>query len=317
MRRYFMWDWGRMGARLWRAALGLLLMWLALAVSAQDLDAPVSPREQFNTGTRLLQTGKLREAEINLESVLTSQTDGLYAKALYNLGHVRFHQGAEELKKGPGSQPTLQKAEATSRSADATIRAAQESLNSGELQRMLGSYLRGRGTRRELKAALKQVKAAIDAHGKTLAKWQRASGDFHSASELNPQNADAKHNAQVVDRSIAKLIDSLQQLQAMAEALGQKQEELRQEMLKLKGRIPAPDMPPGAAGDDEEEEDEKPKQPEQGQQEAPNKQGEEMTGLTPEQAGWILDGFKLDSGRPLPMGQKEPPNPRDRKGRDW
>jgi hypothetical protein len=165
-----------------------------------------------------------------------------------------------------------------------------------------------------LKAAMTAVKRALDSHGAALSKWQRASGDFHSVLELHPKQAEAEHNAQVVDRCIAKLVDSIRELQEMAAMLGAKKEELQQKMQELKGQIPEPNMPPGADGEDEEEE-EKPKGPEPGQEEAPAKpQGEEMT-LTPEQAGWLLDGFKLDSERRLPMGQET--ERRTRPGKDW
>src|SRR4051794_25176005 len=73
--------------------------------------APASPREFFNAGTEKLAEAvklladkkpiesKLREAEALLESALASQSERLQPPSLYNLGHVRFGQGAEELKK--------------------------------------------------------------------------------------------------------------------------------------------------------------------------------------------------------------------------
>src|SRR5689334_24509675 len=66
--------------------------------------APSTPQELFNAGTRKLQAGKLREAEAFLESSLSSQSEQLQPRALYNLGHVRFGQGVEELKKGPSGR---------------------------------------------------------------------------------------------------------------------------------------------------------------------------------------------------------------------
>src|SRR5512141_2423321 len=66
-----------------------------------------TPRELFNTGTRLLREGKLRESEIFFESALGSQDERMQPTALYNLGHVRFAQGVEELKKGPTSKDAL------------------------------------------------------------------------------------------------------------------------------------------------------------------------------------------------------------------
>src|SRR2546430_7852029 len=61
---------------------------------------PSSPRDFFNAGTQKLRDGKLREAEAFLETALTSQNERFQPPSLYNLGHVRFGQGVQELKKG-------------------------------------------------------------------------------------------------------------------------------------------------------------------------------------------------------------------------
>jgi hypothetical protein len=256
--------------------------------------------------------GKLREAEAFFETALASQDARIQPPTLYNLGHVRFSQGVAELKKGPKSGPTGTQARTATAAGTSSVQDATEALASNDVQRMVASYVRGRGTRRELNAAIKAVKRAIEVHGVTLAKWQRASADFKSATELNRADADAAHNADVVDRSIARLIDSLQELQQAANALGQKKQELGEKMKELKGRIPEPDMPPGAPGEEEEEE-EQPKGPEPGQEEGETREGMEMP-LTPEQAEWLLESFKLDANRRLPMGQEatEPTKPRER-----
>ena len=274
--------------------------------------APESPHEFFNAGTRQITDGKLREAEAFLESALGSQEAEIQPAALYNLGHVRFLQGVAELKKGPKSGPTGDQARTATAAGAGSVKEAADALASNEVQRMVSSYVHGRGTRRELNAAIKAVKRAIEVYGNTLTKWQRASSDFKSAAELNPTDADASHNANVVDRSIARLIDSLREMQQAAAALGQKKQELGEKLKELKGRIPEPDMPPGAPGEDEEE-DEQPKGPEPGQQEGETKEGKE-TPLTPEQAQWLLESFKLDGNRRLPMGQEatQPSKPRER-----
>ena len=84
---------------------------------------------------------------------------------------------------------------------------------------------------------------------------------------------------------------------------------------KLKGRIPNPDMPPGAAGDEEEDEDQ-PRGPQPAQEEGPSKEGQEMT-LSQEQAGWLLDAYRLDSERRLPMGEGAPGQPKERSRPTW
>ncbi len=118
-----------------------------------------------------------------------------------------------------------------------------------------------------------------------------------------------------MDRYIAKLVDSLHELQQSANGMGDKKDKLGDALKQLKGRIPAPDMPPGAAGDDEEDEDQ-PFGPKPGQEEGPTKDGKEMT-LSPEQAGWLLEAYRLDSERRLPMGQGTTAEPKDRSRPTW
>src|SRR6188474_1794192 len=60
---------------------------------------PVTAKDFFNTGTRRLQAGKLKEAEALLETALSKQVQGLQPGTLYNLGHIRYTQGIEELKR--------------------------------------------------------------------------------------------------------------------------------------------------------------------------------------------------------------------------
>ena len=276
---------------------------------------PSTPREFFNAGTRELRDGKLHEAEASLESSLASQNARLQPPALYNLGHVRFGLGLEELKKGPGAKPTAARGHAAAQAADEATRDAGDALASDDVQRMVASYLRGRGVRRELKAATRAVRRALQSHGSALGKWERSSGDFKSTVELDRADAEAQQNADAVDRYIAKLVDSLKELQQVAGAMDGKSEELNEKLKQLKGRIPAPNMPPGGAGEEDEEED-VPNGQQQGQKENPGKEGEQMT-LSPEEAGWLLNGFKLDSEHRLPMGQESTTPPKDRSGRTW
>jgi tetratricopeptide (TPR) repeat protein len=286
------------------------------AAANPQASLPNTPREFFNAGTRELRAGKLPEAEASLQSALASQDSRLQPPALYNLGHVRFGLGLDELKKGPAVKPTKDRGASAARTADEAARDADAALASDDVQKMVVSYLRGRGARRELKAATEAVKRALQSHGTALAKWQRSSGDFKSAVELDPKDSDAQQNADVVDRYIAKLIDSLRELQELAAAMGAKGDELKEKLKQLKGRIPAPDMPPGASGDDDEDED-MPNGQQQGQKEPSTPQrGEEMK-LSPEQAGWLLNGYKLDSEHRLPMGMEDTAPPKDRSGKTW
>jgi hypothetical protein len=166
-----------------------------------------------------------------------------------------------------------------------------------------------------LKAATKAVRQALQTHGAALSKWERSSGDFKSTVELNRADAEAQQNADTVDSYIAKLVDSLKELQQAAGAMGDKKDQLNEKLKALKGRIPAPDMPPGGAGDDDDDED-MPNGQQQEQKEGPGKEGQELS-LSPEQAGWLLNGFKLDSEHRLPMGQESTALPKNRSGRTW
>lgn len=276
---------------------------------------PETPREFFNAGTRRLNEGKLREAEAFLQTALAAQQDKLQPPALYNLGHIRFGQGLEELKKGPSATEVGARARAALQTGDQAIREADEALAGTDLQRLIESYLKGRGSRRNLREATKAVRRALQTYGAALSRWERASGDFKSAAELDPSDTSARQNAETVDRAIAKLVDSIREMEQAAAAMQQKKEELGQKMKELKGRIPEEDMPPGAPGDDEEEE-EQPMGNKPEQKEAQSKQGEEMA-LPPELAGWMLDSFRLDTERRLPMGQESTAEPKQRSRKPW
>ena len=65
------------------------------------------------------------------------------------------------------------------------------------------------------------MRAAMETYGNTLLKWRRAADDFKGAAELNPGDTNAAHNAEIVERGIARLVDSLRQMQAMMGADGQ------------------------------------------------------------------------------------------------
>jgi hypothetical protein len=283
--------------------------------SSNESAPPSTPREFFNAGTKQLQERKFREAEAFFESALASQKAGLQPLALYNLGHVRFDQGAEELKKD-ANKAAPANARTAEKNTDDAIRAADDALAGEDLQKLVAAYVRGRGARKEARAAVEAVQRAMKARGEVLRRWERSSGDFKSALELNSSDGDARQNAEIVDRCIARLVDSLKELQKCNSGLCEKNSGLGQKLKQLKGRIPAQQMPPGAAGDDDEDEDQEPLGQKPEQKEGPSKDGKEMK-LSPEQAGWLLEGFKLDSERRLPMGQGPETKPRDRSGPTW
>ena len=188
------------------------------------------------------------------QSALAAQDERVQPPALYNLGHARFDEGAGLLKNGPDAQKAAAQGNAALAAGGQAIRQAEASLAENNLDKMVAAYLEGRGARRELRDAEKAVQAAMETYGKTLQTWQRAADDFKSAAELNPADTNATRNAQIVERAIAKLVDSVRQMQAMMGAMGKQRQDLGQMLSKLKGQIPASDAPPGAAGDDDDDE---------------------------------------------------------------
>jgi TolA-binding protein len=282
---------------------------------------PVTARELFNAGTRNLSQGKLREAEALLQSSLARQEPKFQPPALYNLGHVRFGQGKEELKKSLSGSTAGAAGRGSTRRAARAIAQGNDALAGTELEKLVAAYRNGLGARRELLAATTAVSRALETHGAALRKWQRALGDFQGAAELNPADTNALHNAQCVEREIAKLVDSIRELQQMASAMGATQPELNEVLQQLRGRIPKQNMPPGADGEEEQEGEggRSSAMPEltQGLQEGPAREGEEMLSLSPEAARWLLESFPLDSNRRLSMGGGEPALPRERNRRNW
>ncbi len=277
-------------------------------------------RDFYNAGIEKMRAGNWKEAEPALETALKQREEKIAPKALYDLGYVRFTLGKQELKKSP--EGTAKRSRAATEAGAGAVDKAAEALASNDVQQMVEAYVAGRGVRKEMKSATAAVKKAMEAHGKTLAKWRRALSDFQSAAELNPADTNAVKNAEVVAQAIAKLVDSLREMQSAATNMNGKKAELEGLLKQLKGKIPAPNMPPGAPGDDGEEDDdggEKPK-PESlsGKEESDKGGGGQEMGLklSPEQAGQIMMGIQPD-GKQLPMGQGEPGKPKDRSGRTW
>jgi transposase-like protein len=297
------------------------------SVTTNADDAVLPPAETargfYNAGTERLRAGKLDDAETLLEFSLAQQDQRVQPAALFNLGHVRFDQGIQELKKSPDGAATIREGEAAPADGADAIAKATDALASDDVQQMVAAYMAGRGVRKEMNAAIKAVQRAMEAHGQTLLKWRRSLGDFQSAAELNPADTNAAHNAEVVEQAIAKLVDSLRLLEQAATKLGDKKTELNELLKQLKGKIPAPNMPPGASGGEQEDEDgdagKKPS-PESltGLKEGDkNGGGQEMSlKISAEQAAQLMNGLQ-PAGKQLPMGQGEPGQPANRSGRIW
>lgn len=294
------------------AALALLVA-TAGNVSAQP---EVSVRKTFQQGTEELRQGKLAEAEALLESILTAQDESVQAPALYNLAHARFALGQEELKKSEKAGPMAARGRATTMEGEAVLTDGRDALQGNDVRRLVNSYMQGRGLLKDLRGSIKAVQKALQQYGNALTRWERASGDWKSAFELDPKNKDAQHNADVADQHIAKLIDSIRDLQQALAAMQGNRDQLKDMMEQMRGRIPKENMPPGAPGEDEEEDDQGGRLPPPGQQEPPGREGQERP-VSPDEAGWILDGFKPGEDRQLPMGEGQPTPPRDRNRPTW
>ena len=236
---------------------------------------PSTPREFYNAGSRQLGAGKLREAEASLESVLASQNQRLQPPALYNLGLVRFGQGVEQLKKGPPAKPTVARGQGAAQQADAALRQADEALGGNDVQKMVAAYMRGRGARKELKAATEAVRRALQVHGAALARWERSLGDFKSTLELDSANPDARHNAEVLDRCIAKLVDSLREMQQCANGMCDKGQQLGEASRNSKGASPLPTCLPVPPAMTRKKRSCR-SGPKPGQEEGPSRDGKEM-----------------------------------------
>jgi tetratricopeptide (TPR) repeat protein len=278
---------------------------------------PQTAREFYNAGTQMLEAKKLREAEAFLESCLGQQDERFQPPALYNLGHVRFAQGSELLKKAPDAGRATARAQGATWAGRTAVNDVDSALASHEMPTMVEAYLRGRGARRDLSAAIKAIQQALQAHGEVLAKWQRAAADFRSAAEMAPAKHQAQENADIVDRQIAKLIDEMRMMQQAMMAAAQMREQLGDKLKGLRGQIPDDAMPPGAPGEGEEEDEgDLPKGLEPGMKEGASKSGEEQP-LSPEEAGQLLNGFRLDGERRLPMGDGKQATPKSSNRKTW
>jgi hypothetical protein len=289
-----------------------------LAADSTNGPAPVTARDFYNAGTKLLVAKKFADAERMFQAALAAQDDQIQPAALYNVGHTRFAAGMERLKQGPDAQKAAAKGSSALAEGDRAIHQSESALAENNLNKMIEAYLEGRGARRQLKEAEKAVSAAMETYGKTLEQWQRSDDDFKGANELNSADTNAIHNAKVVEQGIAKLVDSLRKMQEMMGMMGKKRQDLAKLLSKMKGQIPAPDAPPGLAGDDDDENEGLKPESLTGQKETGGRQGDQMqVQLSPDQANQILNGLSLDGTRRLNMSDKEGTPPKDRKGRNW
>ena len=306
-----------------------LLLWLvgmlmagefALAATETNAVAPVTAREFYNAGTRMLAAGQYTKAERMFHSALSAQVASVQPPALYNLGETRFDDGMKKLKQGPKANATLSRGDAASGMADEALQQGQQALAGNDFGKLISAYIAGYGARKEVRAAEKAIKQALKLYGYTLRKWQRAADDFQGAAQLNPADTNAANNAALVQQYIARLVDSLRQMQQMARGLGKRHQELNRMLNQLRGRVPQMNAPPGAGGGDEDADDGAGLQPDAlaGQKENPTKEGNQYKmPLSPGTAGRLLNGLSLNGNRRLPMAGKKGGQPRNNNGKTW
>jgi tetratricopeptide (TPR) repeat protein len=281
-----------------------------------DAAQPQTARDFYNAGTRLLAKGNFTEAEIMFQSALATQDQQVQPAALYNIAHTRFDQGLDHLKKGPEAQKVMAQGNAALATGDHAIQSASSALASNDLNQLVNAYLEGRGARHELRAAEKAVADAMAVYGNTLHEWQRADDDFKSAAELNPADTNAVYNAEVVEQSIARLVDIVRKMQDMAGLLAGKRGQLGQMMSKMKGQMPGFNAPPGGPGDDGED-DITPGSLTGMKENASREGGQMQAPISPDQAAQMLNNLPLDSTHRLPMDGQQEAKPGDRNGRNW
>ena len=302
-------DWNGARARLLPVLAGLLL-----CLPGRAAETAVSARDSYNEGTQRLRQGKLREAESALQVAIASNEEKIQPAALHNLGLVRFAQGAEALKDAAKAPAVKARSDAAAEGADQAIHAAEQALANTEVMAIIRAYHQGKGAQKELKASLAAVKKAMETYGAVLSRWQRSSGDFKSAYELQAKLDDARFNGEVVDRQIAALIDKKEMVSVCMQCMNGKKNKLKDLMQQLKKRAPE-----GSIKDEDGEdgdEDEPPKEPKKGMAEKEKEENKALP-LTWDEAVRLLDSLKLDGNRKLPMGDQQTGDPKDRKGKEW
>jgi Ca-activated chloride channel family protein len=296
--------------------LGLLLS-LILALTGQtyareDPDrSPASARVLYEQGVQALQAGKWEEAEAALLEAVARQDAGVQPPALYNLGHVRFAHGQQALKKGPDFSAIQNQARAALDLGARAVKDAEAALAARRIEAIVTAYRQARPARRQLKGVTEQVRDALELYRTVLLRWDRASGDFKSAFELDPDEDDARFNAVAVDLRIARLVEQARQIQQNLESLAGLQQQLQQQMNAMRKQLPKQEQ---EDGDDEEEEQSE--EPRQGQQEKLPREGREKL-MTREEAARLLESLKLDANRKLPMGFERTDTLNNRPGRTW
>ncbi|MEQ1853659.1 MAG: hypothetical protein ABMA01_18950 [Chthoniobacteraceae bacterium] len=296
---------------------------LLLVAAAPALAVQRSPRDLYNEGAMKLGKGELREAETALREAVAKDAPDVQPLALYNLGHVRFQQGAETLKGEGSRQELLASADAATTVAEEAIRRGGPIAEGDDLQEIIGAYMEARAARKQLRVSRDETQRTLDLLGSALSRWRRSAGDFYSAAELDAANGDATFNAAVVERRIEELLKFKKQVEQKSESVSDEREKIKELMKKLRGKIPKEMMRESDEEEDDEDEDEKDKrEPKIGEKQQQRIGGERE--VSPEMARWLKETMKR---RTMSLGTEqgqegfrptdEQRKPVQRKGKDW
>ena len=171
---------------------------ILMLAASPALAVPQDARGFYNEGVGKLGKGELRDAEMSLRKAAGAEVESVQPLALYNLGHVRFRQGEETLKGEGSRQQLLDSSAAAVTVAEEAIRNGGRALESDALQEIIAAYMDARAARKELRFSRDETSRTMGLIGSALERWRRSVGDFHSALELDPANADATVNAEIV-----------------------------------------------------------------------------------------------------------------------
>ena len=282
---------------------------------------PKSPREFFNSGTKALAEKKYADAEKWFKEVLLAQNEKVRPAALFNLGHVRFEDGKETLKKEQaGAAAAMERSKVISDVTDKVLQEGNEALAGNNIRRMVNAYKAGNGVLKELRQAHEAVHKAVEVFGGTLLKWQRSADDFRGSGELYSIDTRAMKNAAIVEQHIAKLVDSLREKQEMDKKMVVQRKKMQEMMEKLKQKIPKKDRPPSECETEKECEGncqgksmKESKEPKDGKDGKENKT-EKMSAETAKQ---LLNSMVPSNTGRLAMTDKKTNQPKDKKGKTW
>ena len=292
-----------------------------LFAAAPVLASQPGARELYNEGVSRLGKGELRDAEMALRKAAGADVETVQPLALYNLGHVRFRQGEETLKGEGNRQQLLDSSAAAVAVAEEAIRSGGRALESDAVQEIIAAYMEARAARKELRFSRDETSRTMGLIGSALERWRRSVGDFHSALELDAANADAKINAEVVERKIEELLKFKKQMEEQSEQVAGEREKIKEMMKKMRGKIPKEMQRESDEEEDDDDEEEK-KDPQVGEKQQ-QRIGSDRE-VSPDMARWLKETMKR---RTMSLGTKqegegftpteEHRKPQQRKGRDW